>query len=223
MLAVGGLVPTGRIAAEPAEAAESVAPVAPGTTPDAVSEASRDAGEVVDALHEMLVGVMQRADELGFDGRYERIDPVLRDLFDLDFMAAKTVGRHWRRLETDDRRRLLETFAQFTISTYAGRFNGFGGESFERVSTTEAPRDRRYVRTMLHRPDDEDLEINYLLHERGGRWRIIDVLLRGTVSELALRRSEYTSVIARDGFEALLANLQEKIGDLARGEATEAS
>ena len=49
------------------------------------------------------------------------------------------------------------------------------------------------------------------------RWRIIDVYLNGTISELALRRSEYSSLIKREGFASLLAALDKRIDDLATG------
>ena len=48
-------------------------------------------------------------------------------------------------------------------------------------------------------------------------WKIIDVLLNGTVSELALRRSEYSSLIQREGFAALMTALNQRIDDLAGG------
>jgi hypothetical protein len=38
----------------------------------------------------------------------------------------------------------------------------------------------------------------------------MDIFLNGTVSELALRRSEYTSVLERDGFEKLVVTLQTR-------------
>ena len=47
--------------------------------------------------------------------------------------------------------------------------------------------------------------------------------LNGTVSELALRRSEYSSLIKRDGFKALLAALDERIDTLAATPADQAS
>jgi hypothetical protein len=40
------------------------------------------------------------------------------------------------------------------------------------------------------------------------------------VSELALRRSEYSALVQREGFKALLAKLDERIADLARGPST---
>ena len=42
---------------------------------------------------------------------------------------------------------------------------------------------------------------------------MIDVYLGGTVSELAMKRAEYTSVLERDGFDALVSALERKIAD----------
>jgi phospholipid transport system substrate-binding protein len=136
----------------------------------------------------------------------------------MDFMAEKTIGRHWRQLSEADQQRMRDVFARFTLSTYANRFNGYTGERFETLSEQPAPRDTRFVRTRLVRPDaKESVEINYRLHQTAAGWRVIDVLLRGTVSELALRRSEYSAVIKRDGFESLLISLERKIAELASG------
>jgi phospholipid transport system substrate-binding protein len=48
-----------------------------------------------------------------------------------------------------------------------------------------------------------------------GRWRIINIIADG-VSDLALERAEYSSVIRRYGFNALLAKLKERIAGYAR-------
>ena len=45
----------------------------------------------------------------------------------------------------------------------------------------------------------------------------MDVYLKGTVSELALRRSDYASALEREGFDGLLATMHRKIADLAAG------
>ena len=68
------------------------------------------------------------------------------------------------------------------------------------------------------RPDREPVVLHYRLRRNGGRWHIIDVYLNGTVSELALRRSEYTTVMKREGFDALVAELEVKIASYAAGE-----
>ena len=73
------------------------------------------------------------------------------------------------------------------------------------------------VKTKVTAPGDEDVELSYRLRETPAGPRIIDVYLKGTVSELALRRSEYTSVLEREGFPALIATVDRKIADLAAG------
>jgi len=78
------------------------------------------------------------------------------------------------------------------------------------------------VRTHLDVPNEEGVELNYRLRDADGSWRIIDIYLNGTVSELALRRSEYTALVQREGFKALLAKLDERIADLARPSAATA-
>jgi phospholipid transport system substrate-binding protein len=59
------------------------------------------------------------------------------------------------------------------------------------------------------------VKLDYRLRAADGDWKIVDVYLNGTVSELALRRSEYSSLIKREGLEALLAALDEHIDSLA--------
>ena len=59
--------------------------------------------------------------------------------------------------------------------------------------------------------------MSYRIRTDAGETRIVDVLLKGTVSELALRRSDYTAVLEQHGFEALVTTMQRKLDDLASG------
>jgi phospholipid transport system substrate-binding protein len=71
------------------------------------------------------------------------------------------------------------------------------------------------VQTTLRNPDGDDVDLNYRLIESDKGWRIIDVYLNGTVSELALRRSEYSAVLKREGFQKLLADADRRVAELA--------
>ena len=55
-------------------------------------------GRVVESLHSGLLTSMKDAATLGYDGRYEHLQGVLQQTFDLAFMAEKSVGRHWKKL-----------------------------------------------------------------------------------------------------------------------------
>ena len=79
--------------------------------------------------------------------------------------------------------------------------------------------DTMIVRTRLIDPGDEDVELNYRMHRTAEGWKIIDVYLDGTVSELALRRSEFSGIVKRESFDALIAALDAKIAKLSSKES----
>ena len=174
--------------------------------------------EIVDELDASLTDVMKNADELGYSGRFDRLAPTVRRLFDLDFMTQKIAGRHWKAMTPEEQVRLVDTFGRYTIANYAGRFSGWSGREFRRLGEEPAPRGTVVVRTELLDPDGENVKLDYRLRhtpERG--WQIVDIYFNGTVSELALRRSEYSSLIQREGLPALLSALDERIAKLAAG------
>lgn len=181
--------------------------------------ATPEASSVVDSLHDELLEVMKEAKTLGYKGRFDRLKPVLQKLFDIPFMAQKSVGRHWKKVDEEDRERLLQTFGRFTVANYAGRFDDYSNQHFETIKEEKSTHGTILVHSRLVTPGGDTVQLNYRLRPVEGGWRIIDVYLNGTVSELALRRSEYSSLIQREGFEALLTALDERIADLAAGKA----
>ena len=171
----------------------------------------------IEGLHAALLDAMKRAKELGFEGRLARIGPALHDRYDFAFMAEKSVGSGWKRLDEAQRAQLVDAFGRLATATYAARFDGWDGERFETLGTEPATHDTLLVKTQIVRGNGEKVPLDYRMRPTDGGWRIIDVFLNGTVSELALRRAEYSSVLRREGFDALIAALEEKIAAQARG------
>ena len=169
----------------------------------------------IDELHVALIDVMMRAEELGYDGRAEKLAPVIPAYFDTGFMAQVSLGSHWKTASEADKTRFLEAFKRFMIANYAGQFDGFSGQEFKTLSEEPARKDTVLVKSILINPEDDDVELNYRLREVDGAWKIIDVYLDGTVSELALRRSEFSGIVRREDFDALIAAIDLRIEKLA--------
>ncbi|MDJ0847093.1 MAG: ABC transporter substrate-binding protein [Myxococcota bacterium] len=199
----------------------ATAPSSKGEIPDAARAAVT---ERVERLHVVLLQVMKSAEAgTGFTGRFDELEPVLIESFDLPFMAEKSVGRYWKKASSEERAELVDTFTRYMIANYAGRFHGYSGQSFETLRVETSARGTLLVRTRLVDPTGDDVNLDYRMRSHEGAWKIVDVYLNGTVSELALRRSEYSSLIQREGFEALLVALNEKIETLANSPADQAS
>ena len=55
-----------------------------------------------------------------------------------------------------------------------------------------------YIHSHLDIPNDKPVKFDYMLKEIGDSWRIINIIANG-VSDLALKRSEYSAVLQREG------------------------
>ncbi|MGI9509666.1 MAG: ABC transporter substrate-binding protein [Geminicoccaceae bacterium] len=178
-----------------------------------------DVQAVVQGLNTTLLDVMQSADALGYQGRYEKLDPVLRSSFDFTFMAKIAVGRAWNDFDQAQRDELVDRFTRMSVATFASRFDGYGGERFEIFGEKPGPRDTVIVDDRIVRPDDPDVGLNFVLKEKGetadAAWRIIDVMLDGKFSELARQRAEFSSVLKNGGYDELIVALDRRIAELA--------
>jgi len=166
---------------------------------------------VVEGFHNTLLEIMRNAPRLGVRGRYDRLAPVMAQVFDLVTMTRIAVGPPWTGFTAADQAGLTEAFTRWSIATYAARFDGFAGETFATQGVQATPNGDQLVRTTLNRTaGQEPVVLSYLL--RNGR--VVDVYLTGTISELASRRSEFAGLIREGGAPRLLAELQRRIATL---------
>jgi len=180
----------------------------------ALVHAASPAVEVIERLHEALIETMKQADHLNVEARYQKLEPILTRSFDFERMIGAAAGSYWANADADERARLLEAFTKLSVTTYAVRFNGFSGEHFETLGERSGPRETVFVDTRIIRPGEQPVAITYVMAERDGTWRIVDVLLDRSISELAVRRSEYNQVLRNGGPDKLAETLDEKAAKL---------
>lgn len=161
-------------------------------------------------FYDALLDVMKRAKALGLKGRYDVLAPVISSTFDLAAMTRIAVGPKWTSLPPEQQKELIDAFSRMTIATYASRFDGYSGEKFEIEPDVESRAGGSVVHTRIVQPSGEPVTLNYLLRKSAGAWRIVDVYLTGTISELATRRAEFASILDSGGAQALVASLREQ-------------
>lgn len=172
--------------------------------------------QVIEGFHAALLGIMRDAQRLGVRGRFDRLAPVMSRLFDLPAMTRISVGPPWTGFAPADQQALTDAFSRWSIATYANRFDGFAGESFETLGVQVQPNGDSLVRTRLNRTGgQEPVALSYLL--RGNPPRVVDIYLTGTISELASRRAEFTTLIREGGATRVTAELQARTQRLMGG------
>lgn len=165
-------------------------------------------------LNAVLLEAMQNAETLGFAGRYELIGQVADRVFDFALMTRVAVGGTWRSLDAGQRGRLVELSTRYSVTTFAERFDGYGGEKFQVLAERPALRNSVLVENQLVKSSGETVPINYVMRTAGGVWRAVDIVLDAKYSELAVRRSEYAAILSREGVAGLIARMEETIAQM---------
>ena len=169
---------------------------------------------VIQRFQENLLAVMKEAKSLGVTGRYQRLQPRIEEAFNLPLMIRVATGSFWRKADEEQRSRLVAAFKRLSISTYANRFDGYSGQVFEIVGQRPGPQKTVLVKTKIVSPGDSPARLTYVVKEFKGQWRIVDILLDDDISELAVRRSEYSRLLKKNGVDALIATLNDKADGL---------
>jgi len=172
---------------------------------------------LVQAFQSDLLEVMKQGKELGLPGRYARLAPMIERSFHLTLMIATSSSPYWHKATPEQRRRLVEAYKRMSGSILATYFDDYGGETFETVREREGPQRTVLVDTRVVRPDDDPVNISFVVVRLGERWWIIDVIVGGGISEVTVRRSEYQKLLAEGGIERLISALDDKADKLLAG------
>ncbi len=180
--------------------------------------ATANPAATIESFYDTLLAVMKEGRRVPFDQRYARLEPAIARAFDLPLMTRIAIGPGWMNLTADQQQRLEAAFARYTIATYTNRFDDYSGERFEVDKTPVANPNGMIVQTRLVPADGRPISLNYLMRQGpDGQWRIIDIYLSGTISELATRRAEFSAILSRQGADGLIRVLDQRSAALRNG------
>jgi len=172
----------------------------------------------VHGFYDTLLNTMKNGRALGQSGRYARLAPVVDRVFDVPSMTRLAVGPSWATLPAAQQQQLTEAFRHYIAATYADRFDNYSGEQLQ--VTGERPYNADViVETKIVKSDGDTTTLDYLMRQNQGSWQISDVFLDGTISQLAIQRSEFHSILRREGVDGLVMALNRKVDLLGQGEA----
>ena len=86
--------------------------------------------------------------------------------------------------------------------------------------TKALPNGEQVAQTKIISSSGESHELDYVMRQEGGAWKAVDVLADGSISRVAVQRSDFRRLVSRGGAQALIESLNQKTNDLSGGALT---
>jgi phospholipid transport system substrate-binding protein len=165
-------------------------------------------------LIEGLLGVMKAGHAAPFSQRFDMLAPVIDQTFDLTTILKTSVGANWDTLPRDQQAILLKAFRRYTVASYVSGFNE-DNQHFVVNAETRVAGNEQVVRTRIIFDSGEEHELDHVMRQGPAGWRVVDILVDGAISRVAVQRSDFRQLMKQGGAPALAQSLETKSADLS--------
>lgn len=171
----------------------------------------------IQALVQGILAGMKVGKSTPFQQRFHTLAPLVDRAFDLPGVLAASVGPRLASLPTDQQAVLQDVFRKFTIASYVANFDTFDGERIEVVPQQRMIGADIVVGTKIIPTRGDTVPIDYVMRRSSQGWRAVDVLLNGTISQNAVKRSDFRSLVNATSAQPLIDSLRRKVAELSGG------
>jgi phospholipid transport system substrate-binding protein len=185
--------------------------------PFAATAATPEAAPV-EALDAALIATM-KAGSAGqsFQERAAALAPVVRSSYNLAVVEQNSVGFLWSTIPLAQQQQVAAEFEEFTVASYVAEFSKYGGEKIELLPAEKTLGADKIVETQIVPANGgAPTRLDYVVANGPMGWQITDVLLNGTISQVAIHSSDFSSLVTSGDATQLIAALKKKTATLAK-------
>ncbi len=186
-------------------------------TQPALAQPAGGATQPVAALYARLTEVERSHGS--FAQRAQLLAPVVDQVFDLPQVLQSSVGLRYRTLPEAQKQQLLAQFRQFTVARYVSNFAPGGTDTFkvDPAATASPVPGEQVVHTQVV-AGGASTTLNYVMRPgANGAWQVVDVLLDGNISQVAVQRADFGSSLTSGDATSLIDSLRKKTQAFSEG------
>ena len=166
----------------------------------------------IELLQNVLIQISEDSNQVS--DNLKKIKQVVEQIYNNKKMLKIVVGENkWEQLSDKEKKDLYETFVEYISFSYIKRFSKIDKPRFELIKFKKIGEKFNLVETNLIISSEEKIIIHYLFSKVDNDWKIFDVLLEGTISEIATKKSEFKKIIDENGVSSLAKSIRKKINE----------
>ena len=133
---------------------------------------------------------------------------VINRTYYAEKMLKMIIGKDWENQEIEKKEELIIVFKKYISKNYLKRFSNIDDVSFRNEKKEKISSELFLVRSNLI-IKQEKISMDYLLSIKNNVWKIFDVLLDGSISEIATKKSEFRIFIKEKEIDSLIDALKK--------------
>ena len=181
-----------------------------------VAPAAGGASGSIQTLYAQLTRVEQSHGS--FAQRAQLLAPTVDRVFNLQTVLQNSLGLRYRTVPDTQKQQLLEQFRQFTVARYVSNFASGGSDRFkvDPAATPSPIPGEQIVHTQII-AGGSSTDISYVMRQGPAGWQVVDVLLNGNISQVAVQRADFGSSLSSGDATPLIDSLKKKTQAFSEG------
>ena len=183
------------------------------TTPALAQPADSGVVAPVTALYAALTAIETQGSSSSFGQRSQQIAPAIDRAFNLPTVLQTSIGLRYRSLPEAQKQQLQQVFRQFTIARYVSNFAPSTNETLKVLPNARPSPygSDQIVQTQIVSQSGSITKVDYVMRQFPTGWQVVDVLLDGHISQVAVQRSDFGSTVSTGDATPLIESLKKKI------------
>ena len=139
-----------------------------------------------------------------------KMQKIISDTYDVERMLFLIIRESWKISEDKPRANLKKVFEEYIAKNYIRRFSSIKKLEFDKLNIKKVGNNYLMAKTKLIINSNDEVALSYLLNQTNKNWKIFDVLIDGSISEIATKKSEFKSFTKENDLRSLLEALKKK-------------
>ena len=165
------------------------------------------AGQARDTLKTSVDDVLDilKTVKPGDPSRTQKLNTVIRGVFDPEELAKRTLASHWESFNPEERSRFTTAFVRLLEQTYLRRIETYTDERVEFLEESSLGEGRSEVSTKIV-TSTKEVPIVYRLIKKND-WKVYDVVIEG-VSLVQNYRNQFNQILAKETPAQLIGRVE---------------
>jgi phospholipid transport system substrate-binding protein len=149
------------------------------------------------------------------DARNSEVRKVVGGFLDFEELSHRALARHWDEITPKQRQDFVATLRELVERNYIKQIHGQPDYDLKFDKETKQGSDASVTATLMttsSKGKKVDVAMEYKMIWKGGHWVVYDVIT-DEQSLLENYRAEFNKIISKDGFDALLKRMRNKLDD----------